>query len=248
LPVRRITTRIGSDTTETAKPEITVPPMVSPIVESGNLPLLLLPAVPTKLAPKLRPVAIPVDSSQFQPGANSATSGRSLPGVPALRVSKPSVLGGTALDPATVGNLENTTSIPITVPAPDNSEANPVNTTARPGGLMMVADRGVNNAILAASNILPVPNGTIPVGNTGGSEAPVWRSPAPRPTFKFRVYVPQLAPAQLIQLRTIVPGAFNAVVRGQPVIQTGAFNDRVEADELVGKLAAVGLPAVLDNY
>jgi cell division protein FtsN len=60
--------------------------------------------------------------------------------------------------------------------------------------------------------------------------------------------VPQLAPEQLSQLRTIVPGAFNAVVKGQPVIQTGAFNDRAEADELVGKLAAVGLPAVLDNY
>jgi parallel beta-helix repeat protein len=248
LPVRRIATRIGSDTTETAKPEITVPPMVSPIVESSNLPLLRLPAVPAKLAPKLRPVAMPVDSSQFQPGGNSATSGRSLPGVPALRVSKPSVLGGTAPDPAAGGSLETTTSIPITVPAPDNSGANPVNTTARPGGLMMVADRGVNNAILAASNILPVPGGAIPVGNTGGGEAPVWRSPAPRPTFKFRVYVPQLAPEQLSQLRTIVPGAFNAVVKGQPVIQTGAFNDRAEADELIGKLAAVGLPAVLDNY
>jgi parallel beta-helix repeat protein len=239
-------TRIGSDTTDTAKPAIGVPPIVSPIVDTSNLPLLRLPAMPPKLAPKLRPVAIPVDSSQFPNGGNGATSGRLLPVVPGLRVSKPSVLGGTATEPA-VGNLENTTSIPIAVPAPDNSEANPVNTTARPGGLM-VADRGVNNAILSASNVLPVPSGEIPVGNTGGGEAAVWRSPAPRPTFRFRVYVAQLGPEQLAQVRTIVPGAFNAVVKGQPVIQTGAFNDRAEADELVGKLTAVGLPAVVDNY
>jgi parallel beta-helix repeat protein len=245
----RSETRIGSDTTDTTKPAIGVPPIANPIVDSINLPLLRLPPVPAKLAPKLRPVAIPVDSSQFQNGGNGASSGRSLPVVPELRVSKPSVLGGTAPDPAAVGsgNLENTTSIPIAVPAPDNSEANPVNTTARPGGLM-VADRGVNSAILSASNVLPVPSGAIPVGNTGGGETTVWSSPAPRPTFRFRVYVPQLSPEQLTQLRTIVPGAFNAVVKGQPVIQTGAFNDRAEADELVGKLTAVGLPAVVDNY
>ncbi len=239
-------TRIGSDTTDTAKPAIGTPPIASPILDSRNLPLLRLPAMPPKLAPKLRPVAIPVDSSQFPNGGNGASSGRSLPGVPQLRVSKPSVLGGTAPDLNGGINLENTTSIPIAVPAPDNSEANPINTTAQPG--LMVADQGVNNAILAASNVLPVPSGTIPVGNTGDGTAAVWRSPAPRPTFRFRVYVPQLGPAQLAQVRTIVPGAFNAVVKGQPVIQTGAFNDQSEADALVGKLTAVGIPAVVDNY
>jgi parallel beta-helix repeat protein len=237
--------RIGSDTTETAKPAITVPPIGgSAILDSANLPLLRLPPVPAKLAPKLRPVAIPVDYSQFPSSGSTSTSGRSLPGVPPLRVSKPSVLGGTAPDPGVSGNLENTGSIPIAVPTPENSEANPITTTARPNGVIM-ADRGVNNAILAAGNVLPVPNGNIPVGDTGGGKA-VWRSPVPRPTFRFRVYVPQAE--QLAQVRTIVPGAFNAVVKGQSVVQTGAFNDRAEADELVAKLSAAGVTAIVDNY
>jgi parallel beta-helix repeat protein len=234
--------RIGSDTTDTAKPEITVPPIVSPIIDSTNLPLLRLPGVPTKLAPKLRPVAQPVDPSQLLNFGNTTSSGRSLPVVPPLRVSKPSVLGGTATEPA-VGNLENTTSIPIAVPAPENSEANPI-TSALPGNNMVVADR---NVMLGATNVLPVPSGNIPVGDTAGETA-VWRSPAPRPVFKFRVYVAQTGDAALAQVRSVIPGAFNAVVKGQMAIQTGAFNDRGEADAIAAQLTAAGIAAVVDNY
>lgn len=226
--------RIGSDTTENTKPAVTLPP-----IDTNSLPSLAIPRVPSRLAPKLRAVAQPVSPDRIRNVGSSVSSRRQLPDVPTLRVSQPSAFGGTA-----TGNTATTdaVSIPITVPSPA-STAPPVNSG-------MIIQRRASNVSDTPSNILPVPSGNIPVGNTGSAPS-VWRNTgqtAQRPNFKFRVYVPKLAGTDLKTLRELVPGAFNAQVRGQSVIQVGAFNDRAEAIDLVSKLMNAGIAPVLDNY
>lgn len=257
-PIQRISdTRIGSDTTDPLKPELAQTPIVPPAENAIDLPLLRLPAVPNRLAPKLRPIALPVDPNQLPPGTNLTSSGRSLPIVPELRVSKPSVFGGTA--PAETGvsstvlgqpesQPEASGSIPIAVPAPEASI--PVQTSEKPRlSSIILADRGIAPVIAPVpnANILPVPSGEIPIGNTGG-ESTVWRSPAPRPNFQLRVYVAGLQPEQVTQLKQLIPGAFNTRINGQTVVQIGAFNDRASADALANQVSAAGFTATIENY
>ncbi len=226
---------IGSDTTDTAKPAVTQPP-----IDSMNLPLLRLPRVPASLSPKLRPVASPLALNPTSRIGNTATSPRSLPQVPTLRVSQPSLFGGTASDNPVPAN-SSSTSIPIAVPLPEGVKTIAVVPTIR------TTNPTASNAVFAPADILPVPSGTIPVGNVGSAPS-VWRAQSARPNLRYRVYVPQYGAASLAQLRTIIPGAFNVRVNGQPVIQAGAFNDRTEAEGLVRKLNSAGLPATVDKY
>lgn len=234
---------IGSDTTEMAKPAVTQPP-----IENTNLPLLRLPRVPAGLSPKLRSVASPVALNPANRVGNMATSARALPQVPTLRVSQPSLFGGTASDrPGQINSNDSSssssTSIPIPVPLPEAVEIS----AAIPARATRTTNPTVSNAVLAPADVLPVPSVTIPVGNVGSAPS-VWRSQSARPNFRYRVYVPEYGAARLAQLRAIIPGAFNVRVNGQPVIQAGAFNDRSEAEGLVKKLNRAGLSAVVDNY
>jgi parallel beta-helix repeat protein len=256
-PIQRVSdTRIGSDTTDPGQPALAQTPIVPPTETAIDLPLLRLPAVPSKLAPKLRPIALPVDPSQLMPGGNLTSSGRALPVVPELRVSKPSVFGGTApaetVTPTPAidqpgSQPEGGGSIPIAVPLPEAST--PVQTSEKPRlSRIILADRGITATPPAPSaNILPVPSGEIPVGNTGG-ESTVWRSPTPRPTFRLRVYVAGLQLEQITQLKQLVPGAFSTVIQGQSVVQIGAFNDRPAADALANQISTAGFTATIENY
>ncbi|NJN49358.1 MAG: hypothetical protein HC805_05740 [Alkalinema sp. RL_2_19] len=232
------------------------------MVAPERLPQLRLPSVPARLAPKLRAVARPVDRRQIPNFSNVATSRQSLPNVPTLRVSKPSVLGGTAAVPTAEADSTSipadSTSIPIAVPNPETSDHNtpsPTNNQAatRPLASLVIVSRDAGSTTTTPGNILPVPSKSIPVGDVGAA-ASVWRSrdqqqpPAAKRTFTLRVYVPKISPDQLTQLREIVPDAFNATVNGTSVIQVGAFNDRAEAEALVNKLVSAGLTPVLDKY
>ncbi|NJM48894.1 MAG: hypothetical protein HC860_24260 [Alkalinema sp. RU_4_3] len=113
------------------------------------------------------------------------------------------------------------------------------------------------------ANLLPVPKGSIPVGDTGGEPAAPWLSrggsalgnpPAPPlamgfATPKFRVVLTgMLEGDRLSQVQTLVPGAFSTVVRGQAVVQAGAFSDRTKAEALHQMLASQGLPVSLEEY
>jgi parallel beta-helix repeat protein len=222
----------------------TQPTVTQQPIDTTNFPVLRLPSVPTRLAPKLRPVARPLPLSQISNLGDRATSTRTLPGVPTLRVSKPSVLGGTA----SVTPAAATTSIPIPVPAPESQQSSLLPTATS----VVAVSRTVDNAAVAAADILPVPSGEIPVGDASAAPA-VWQNGssdrvALRPSLRYRVYVPQAVPEQLAALRSIVPDAFNVMLKGQPVIQAGAFNDRTEAEAFARKLSDAGLNATLDNY
>ncbi len=113
------------------------------------------------------------------------------------------------------------------------------------------------------ANLLPVPKGTIPVGDTGGEPAAPWLGrgglalggpPAPPlgislVTPKFRVVLTGVVDGdRLSQVQTLVPGAFSTVVRGQAVVQAGAFSDRTKAEALHQMLASLGLPVSLEEY
>jgi parallel beta-helix repeat protein len=113
------------------------------------------------------------------------------------------------------------------------------------------------------ANLLPVPKDAIPVGDTGGEPAAPWLSrgglalggpPAPPlainlATPKFRVVLTGVeGSSNLSQVQNLVPGAFSTVVRGQSVVQAGAFSDRAKAEALHQMLASQGLPVSLEEY
>ncbi len=119
---------------------------------------------------------------------------------------------------------------------------------------------------LSNGDLLPVPKDSIPVGDTGGEPAAPWLSrgglalggqvggpPAPPlaanlAALKYRVVVPGLDPGQVSQVQSLVPGAFSTVVRGQIVLQAGAFSDRTKAEALHQLLASQGVMAALEEY
>jgi hypothetical protein len=117
-----------------------------------------------------------------------------------------------------------------------------------------------------SGDLLPVPKGSIPVGDTGGEPAAPWLGrgglalgglaggpPAPPlapnlAALKYRVVVPVADPDQISQVQILVPGAFSTVVRGQSVLQAGAFSDRTKAEALHQMLATQGVRAALEEY
>jgi parallel beta-helix repeat protein len=111
------------------------------------------------------------------------------------------------------------------------------------------------------ANLLPVPKGSIPVGDTGGEPSAPWLGrgglalggpPPPLAmsfvTPKFRVVLTGVEFERLSQVQMLVPGAFSTVVRGQAVVQAGAFSDRAKAEALQQLLASQGLPVSLQEY
>jgi parallel beta-helix repeat protein len=202
-----------------------------------------------------------------------------------------SVASGSALLPAAKLNKSLTTmavgletgsvAIPIAVPAPERPIVVPTFVPQSPIAAQSLArlpqagppvlDRATNFVPQSVgqtaqpesplANLLPVPKGSIPVGDTGGEPAAPWLGrgglalggpPAPPlamslATPKFRVVLTGVAD-RLPQVQSLVPGAFSTVVRGQSVVQAGAFSDRAKAEALHQLLASQGLPVSLEEY
>jgi hypothetical protein len=185
-----------------------------------------------------------------------------------------------------LGAGEQAMAIPIAVPAPERPIVVPTSvaptfvpqssgaaqTLARlPQAGPPVLDRATNFVPQSVgqtaqpdsplANLLPVPKGSIPVGDTGGEPAAPWLGrgglalggpPAPPlamslATPKFRVVLTGVED-RLPQVQMLVPGAFSTVVRGQSVVQAGAFSDRAKAEALHQMLASQGLPVSLEEY
>jgi parallel beta-helix repeat protein len=213
-------------------------PKVEPKAEVTDLPTFTLPSQPNRIDPKLVPIARPADTSTIAAGSTS-TSGRSLPKVPELRVSKPNA--NTSSDTSLLTLTSDQIGIPIKVPQPESNgvSAQPISNNPLPASSRLV--RG---------EILPVPGGNIPLGNVGNSPSvAVWQPGAAvsRASVRYRVVVSTIDSTQIAQVQAIAPGAFTTRVKGQIVMQAGAFTERSKADELLGQLLAQGLPASVDE-
>jgi parallel beta-helix repeat protein len=152
----------------------------------------------------------------------------------------------------------SSTPIEIPVPAPESSVVAP-----RPTPVMEVArmPQPVQTPQIAramrrsssGSGLLPVPRGLPPVGNVRGSSVPIWRggsnqaAQANRAAYPFRVVVATRNEEDQARVRTIVPDAFWTSLRGQRILQAGAFQTRSEADGLLQLLINQGLPATIEQ-
>jgi parallel beta-helix repeat protein len=231
-------------TTPLPTPEVVATAPVDP----SQLPLFNLADAPRRVKPRATTAAKPASEAELSISRPSATSGRNLPKVPALRVSKPmnETLTPSPLAPSPLAPSPLTTTsgqpIQLNVPPPESSGF-----ATTPAIQPVVATAPVT----ARADVLPVPSAKIPMGNVGDSPSvPVWREGAgiARPnvaSVKFRVLVNAIDSTQVAQVKAIVPGAFSTVIQGRSLLQAGAFSDRAKAEELLNTLQAQGIAASL---
>jgi parallel beta-helix repeat protein len=217
---------------------------ITPPTAANALPILTLPATPNRLSPKLLPIVVPATGDL---SGNGVTSRQSLPKVPELRVSRQTADSGTASSaPSNTASTEGSPlaltsaqpiSIPINVPAPEAGVA------AQPARPDAAAPR------LARGDVLAVPGGNIPLGNVGSSPSvPVWQAgQAGAAAVRYRVLVAAIDSTQTAAVQSIAPGAFSTRVRGEIMLQAGAFSDRTKAEELLNQLTSQGLPAMINQ-
>lgn len=121
-----------------------------------------------------------------------------------------------------------------------------------------------------AAGVLPVPTSTIPLGTAGNEPdlitaktpslninamAPGATSglgggvPAPFQVAmvnpKYRVFVKAADSNQRQAVKTLVPDSFRSSYQGQSMLQVGAFQDRVKADEVIDLLNRNGISSIL---
>jgi hypothetical protein len=147
-----------------------------------------------------------------------------------------------------------TAPIEIPVPAPRVSLVRPLSAPT------------YNSVPTVAAGVLPVPTGTIPMGTAGnepdlitastpslnlnaiapglsGSSGSVYQVAMVNP--RYRVFVNPVDSAQQRMVKTLVPDAFRSSYRGRPVLQVGAFQDRIKADEVIDLLNRNGIVSIL---
>lgn len=146
-------------------------------------------------------------------------------------------------------------SVPPTRPAPATNR--PITPAKNQPTTVAVATppRGV-----ATPEVLPVPNAAIPLGDSGdlpdvvvvASSQGVGSPPVPpsRRTvvgLRYRVVVVAGDEMERIQVRSLIPSAFQTQSGGRPVMQVGAFVDRNNADQMQQMLASRGLQAMVEQ-
>ena len=142
------------------------------------------------------------------------------------------------------------TSPPQTQPAPLPP---PPKTDSLSQGLPVLEPAPINT-----SQLLPVPNSNIPVGNSSNQVKPqvLTRTiPTIRTQqalsavdkgFRYRVVVEAASFTQQALVRSLVPGAFRTVSNGKAILQAGAFSDRAKAEEILQLLTKNGLQAAIE--
>lgn len=176
--------------------------------------------------------------------------------------------------PQTISGSSNrlnpiTSAIQIPVPAPSAFGRPRRPTLAASPSVFPIAPPPNNNSLpTVAAGILPVPQSTIPMGNAGnepdiitaantnlsGGMAPgaAGGGLGANPPFKiamanyrYRVYVKTVNNNQRQAVKTLVPDSFRSFYQGQPMMQVGAFQDRVKADEVIDLLNRNGINSIL---
>lgn len=110
------------------------------------------------------------------------------------------------------------------------------------------------------AELLPVPSGNIPIGNTRNQpKVPVRRvrttsaEPPLPPTratslgLRYRVVVEAGTTSKQDAVRSLVPGAFRTFSNGRVFMQVGAFSDRLKADEMLQMVNSKGLRGTIEQ-
>ncbi len=113
---------------------------------------------------------------------------------------------------------------------------------------------------IAEAELLPVPSGNIPIGNTRNQpKVPVRRvrttstEPPLPPTratalgLRYRVVVEAGTASKQNAVRSLVPGAFRTFSNGRVFMQVGAFSDRLKADEMLQMVNSKGLRGTIEQ-
>ncbi|KJH72751.1 hypothetical protein UH38_04090 [Aliterella atlantica CENA595] len=120
----------------------------------------------------------------------------------------------------------------------------------------------LESAQISEAELLPVPGGNIPVGNSRKLPKPTVNRSAPTSTaggpptpptqatilgFRYRVVVEADSKSRQDFVRSVVPGAFRTFANGKVLMQVGAYKDRAEADAMMQLVGSKGLRGVLEE-
>ena len=208
---------------------------------------------------------------------------------PLGRTISPSLKIGQLPPTPSTSNVPSTTSIEIIVPPPEKSSPVPVTEVvarvAQGSDIASVPQIEIppppivsgqinppatidNNlpilqsAQIVEADLLPVPGGNIPVGNSRklpkvpvvqNTNVAVDGSPPLPPTqatslgLRYRVVVAADRKSQQDQVRTLVPGAFRTFNNGKVLMQVGAFSDRTKAVEMQQYLSSQGVTGTIEQ-
>lgn len=197
-----------------------------------------------------KPVSIPVPT----PG---------LPKKAGIPLTPPKVPGSSAAAaPASKATSPFTTPIQIPVPQPRQLEPRAPRQYQPPAPSSSSGQAGLPRL---TPGVLPVPSGTIPLGNaqrrsnvyqgqsTLSSVVPADGSPPAPPiqvawaSHRYRVLVDPANASQRSALKSLVPDAFRASYQGQSMLQVGAYKSQGEADEMVQFLSQNGFEGVIER-
>ncbi|WP_416673308.1 DUF1565 domain-containing protein [Egbenema bharatensis] len=239
----------------TATIEVAVPPPTPPVPRPALSPA---PRPTVSTSSNLRPVAVRRPRSTH-PSDIIHAANRIAPTEPiALEIpaSPPSQLvSATQAPPLPTPSPQSRSSfntpIDIPVPAPESSPSAPA----------AVASRNLPTPPpqMPQSDVLPVPEADIPVGNIGSlptvnvSRNVAFRAgggggnTVSRAGLRYRVVVETSDERDQTHVQSIVPSAFRTSINGRSLIQVGAFSSRANAEQTVQTLSQSGLRAVIQE-
>lgn len=120
----------------------------------------------------------------------------------------------------------------------------------------------LESAQISEAELLPVPGGNIPVGNSRKLPKPTVNRSIPTSTaggppkpptqasilgLRYRVVVEADSKNRQDFVRSVVPGAFRTYANGKVLMQVGAYKDRTEADEMMKLITSKGLRGILEE-
>lgn len=175
-----------------------------------------------------------------------------------LNSSKPSQMatdtGNTKASPASGSDTA------IEIPIPLSSSQQLIPPPPQRGGTVS-QNLPVLQSAQIIDELLPVPSGNIPIGNSRNQqkvsvpnlEIRASGSPPLPPTratslgLRYRIVVEAATQSRQAFVRSLVPGAFRTFSNGQMLMQVGAFSDRAKADEMLQMVTDKGLRATLEQ-
>lgn len=240
-------------------------PLPQPVSQSASqsVPQSIPPTIPQSVvapAPLLTPSV--ASSSPSRPA--SPTVANAAPPSVQLAVSPRTASAQNAVYPASAPRQATSQPVaafnaPIAIPVPPPEAATTV-AIANPSVPSASRSNGSSSNTLPSENLLPVPDGDVPVGNigdlptiavsqnfaylanTGSSFNSVTRS-----SLRYRVVVAAEDEHAQSLVQSIVPTAFRTSIGGRPLMQVGAFSDRNNAEEALQLMNRSGLRAAIQE-
>ncbi|WP_210404560.1 DUF1565 domain-containing protein [Chroococcidiopsis sp. TS-821] len=213
------------------------------------------------LSGKVDLAAIPQAQSQTaKPPTSANASPRSTaPAAIAIPVPPPATTNNSrAVSPALPSATGSDTAIVIPVPPPTTSATIPPPLSNSNRGAIDVPV--LQSAQITEADLLPVPSGNIPLGNSRNlpkitlpTTAPAPGSPPLPPTresalgLRYRVIVEAESKSKQDLVRSLIPGAFRTFSNGKVFMQVGAFGDRANANEVLQLLNSRGLKGMVEQ-